>query len=63
MEHGKSSARTLALLQKIIDPLAYRMIGCHQDRDILGVVQASGLKITRVERSLAGIMYFIWIKP
>ncbi|WP_261132214.1 class I SAM-dependent methyltransferase [Bacillus sp. Marseille-Q3570] len=64
LEHGKSTNRLLRGLQKGIDPLAYKMIGCHQDRDILGYVIASEqLEVVKVERALAGFFYFIWARP
>ncbi|WP_349409607.1 class I SAM-dependent methyltransferase [Pseudalkalibacillus sp. SCS-8] len=63
MEHGVSSVKTIAWLQKQVDPLAFRLIGCHQDRDIQGYLAESNLKCEKVERALAGALYYIWAKP
>lgn len=63
MEHGKSTNSTLAWLQKRLDPVAFNKIGCHQNRDISGFVSESRLTTVKVERSLAGFLYFIWAKP
>lgn len=63
LEHGESTNRLLRFMQKGIDPIAFKMIGCHQNRKILHEVQSSNLEILKVERAVAGILYFIWAKP
>ncbi|WP_408010499.1 class I SAM-dependent methyltransferase [Pseudalkalibacillus sp. A8] len=63
LEHGKSTNRILRGIQKGIDRIAYKMIGCHQARDILGFVEESPLEVMKMERALAGFMYFIWARP
>ncbi|SHF36594.1 Ubiquinone/menaquinone biosynthesis C-methylase UbiE [Seinonella peptonophila] len=63
LEHGKSTNRMLSILQKAIDPLAFKMIGCHQDREILHYVNSSNLEVLNVNRSIAGLLYFIWARP
>ena len=63
MEHGQSSYKLLQWVQHAYDPLQYRFIGCHADRNILQLVQQAGLKITKCERKFMGIMYLIWAKP
>ncbi|MGM7700171.1 class I SAM-dependent methyltransferase [Pseudalkalibacillus sp. Hm43] len=63
MEHGKCTNRVLAWGQKQLDPLAYKMIGCHQDREISRFVVESDLEVHKFERALAGFLYFIWAKP
>jgi len=63
MEHGISSNRVFAAAQKLLDPVAYRFIGCHHNRDIMGLVEASPLQVERVEHYMAGILHLIWCRP
>lgn len=63
LEHRKSTNRLLSVIQKGIDPFAFKMIGCHQDREILHYVQSSNLELLKVERAIAGLLYFIWARP
>jgi ubiquinone/menaquinone biosynthesis C-methylase UbiE len=63
MEHGQSSYKLLQWVQHAYDPLQYRFIGCHADRNILQVVQQAGLEITKCERKFMGIIYLVWAKP
>lgn len=63
MEHGISTNRLLAWLQKNLDPLALKFVGCHQDRNISEIVKKSSLKLIREERYMAGYLYLIWAKP
>ncbi|MCM3609857.1 class I SAM-dependent methyltransferase [Planococcus sp. MERTA32b] len=63
LEHGLSSNKPLAWLQKSLDPLSVKMVGCHTNRDISGLVKRSKLQFIREERYLAGNVYLIWGKP
>ncbi|QHJ69986.1 class I SAM-dependent methyltransferase [Planococcus halotolerans] len=63
LEHGISSNKPLSWLQKSLDPLAVKMMGCHANRDISGLVKSSKLNFAREERYLAGNVYLIWAKP
>ncbi|RAZ81300.1 class I SAM-dependent methyltransferase [Planococcus halotolerans] len=63
LEHGISSNKPLSWLQKSLDPLAVKMVGCHANRDISGLVKSSKLNFAREERYLAGNVYLIWAKP
>jgi len=63
MEHGLSTNKPLALLQKTLDPLALKFVGCHQNRNITEIVKKSNLKLVREERHMAGYLYLIWAKP
>lgn len=63
LEHGISTNKPLALLQKTLDPLAVKMAGCHANRDISGLVRSSKLQLIKEERYLAGNVYLIWAKP
>ena len=61
--HGLSTNRPLALFQNAIDPLALKLVGCHQNRDISKMVSMSKLKVMKEERYFAGYLYLIWAKP
>ena len=63
LEHGISRYGWIHWLQNRFDALQYRKIGCHANRDILGIVRQSGLQINRYERKLLGALYLIWAKP
>jgi ubiquinone/menaquinone biosynthesis C-methylase UbiE len=63
MEHGLSSNKAICFAQKALDPLACRMMGCHQNRDILHLVQASPLKIVKAERYMFGMLHLLWCVP
>lgn len=60
MEHGLSSNKLLAGMQRLVDPAAVMIAGCHQNRDIAGIAETSGLNIIKEERYLAGSVYLIW---
>jgi len=61
--HGLSTNRPLALFQNAIDPLALKLVGCHQNRNISEIVNKSKLKVIKAERYFAGYLYLIWAKP
>lgn len=63
LEHGKSSVLPIAWLQDLFDPLQVRTIGCHTNRDILGLVSRSPLIIEQHESHLFGMIHLIWAKP
>ncbi|PKH12172.1 class I SAM-dependent methyltransferase [Planomicrobium sp. MB-3u-38] len=63
LEHGLSTNKPLAWLQKSLDPLAVKVAGCHANRDISGLVKSSKLQFVKEERYLAGNVYMIWAKP
>jgi ubiquinone/menaquinone biosynthesis C-methylase UbiE len=63
MEHGISSNAIFAVLQKTIDPLAYRFIGCHQNRDIMGIIRSSGIIVEKTEHYLAETVHLVWARP
>lgn len=62
MEHGLSRYAPIAFGQRLFDPLAYRFIGCHYDRDILALVEQSPLIIERAERLMAGMLHLLWCR-
>lgn len=63
MEHGISRKKPLSAVQKLIDPLSLKVVGCHQNRNIEAVVKQSNLKIERIERFALGCVYLIWASP
>ncbi len=63
LEHGLSRHKVLQLLQKAVDPLTMKVIGCHQKRDISALAGESALEITRLERHRLGAIYLIWATP
>jgi ubiquinone/menaquinone biosynthesis C-methylase UbiE len=63
MEHGVSSAYPLAWLQKVLNPLAYRWVGCHQNRDIMDIIRSSGILVERAEHLWAGTIHLVWARP
>lgn len=63
MEHGISDSKSLGMLQKLIDPLSLKIVGCHQKRDIKQLVEISRLKTTHIERFAIGCVYLIWALP
>ncbi|WP_342563020.1 class I SAM-dependent methyltransferase [Paenibacillus sp. FSL R7-0345] len=63
MEHGISSNPALSLALKALNPLLYRIYGCHHTRDILSLVRDSGLTINKVESHWQGMVHLIWASP
>ncbi len=62
MEHGISSNQIVGLMQKGINPIFRRVVGCNLDRDIVGIVQ-SKLNIAKMEHHMIGAVHLIWAKP
>lgn len=63
LEHGLSSNPVLAYGQKVVDSLAYRIVGCHHNRDIMKLVGDSPLQIHHAEHVMAGMVHLIWCEP
>lgn len=63
MEHGLASSKVLAAAQKALDPLLFRMIGCHHNLDVIGLIDASPLQMERAERHVAGMVHLLWCRP
>lgn len=63
MEHGISSNCIVSALQKTLNPLLYRIYGCHHTRDILGLIRESGIHIERVESYSLNMIHLIWARP
>lgn len=63
LEHGVSSNAVISLMQKIGDPILYRIIGCHQTRNITELTEESGLSVERMESRWFNTVHLIWAKP
>jgi ubiquinone/menaquinone biosynthesis C-methylase UbiE len=63
MEHGISSNPAVSALQKALNPLLYRVYGCHYTRNILGQIRESGLKINKVESYWLNMVHLVWASP
>lgn len=63
MEHGISSNLAISTAQKILNPLLYRVYGCHHTRNIPELIRTAGLTIDRVESHWMNMVHVIWAKP
>lgn len=63
MEHGISSNFIASAIQKTLNPLLYRIYGCHHTRNILELITESGIKIEKVEGYWLNMVHLIWAKP
>lgn len=63
MEHGISSKMLVSAIQRTLDPVLYRMIGCHHTRNITELVEQAGISIQSVERHWLEMFYMIRAKP
>lgn len=63
LEHGISSIGIISTLQKTINPLYHRSFGCHQTRNILQLIQASGMKIISVDSYWMNLVHLARLKP
>lgn len=60
LEHGLGSNILLKSAQYVANPFARQMSGCNWNRNIIQIVNQSGLRIQRMERYWSGMMYLIW---
>ncbi|RXZ78527.1 class I SAM-dependent methyltransferase [Paenibacillaceae bacterium] len=63
MEHGISSNLPVSAVQQALNPLLYRIYGCHHTRNILGLLRESETKIVKVESYWLNMVHLIWAKP
>ncbi|MUG68439.1 methyltransferase domain-containing protein [Paenibacillus campinasensis] len=63
MEHGISSNLAFSAVQKTLNPLLYRVYGCHHTRDIIRLIRKSDLKINKVESYWLNSVHLIWASP
>ncbi|MEC0254783.1 class I SAM-dependent methyltransferase [Paenibacillus lautus] len=60
LEHGMSTNRFLGAMQHLINPAGRRISGCHFNRDMIHIANASELNIVKTERYWNGIVHLIW---
>ncbi|WP_244520368.1 class I SAM-dependent methyltransferase [Fictibacillus solisalsi] len=63
LEHGISSNFLISTLQRALDPLAVKTVGCHQNRNIMKLVNHSPLDIQKAEHHWLNVFHLIWAKP
>ncbi|WP_274362812.1 class I SAM-dependent methyltransferase [Paenibacillus thermotolerans] len=63
MEHGISTNAAVSAVQKTLNPMLYRLLGCHHTRDIPGLVRAAGIDIAATESYWFDMVHLIWAKP
>lgn len=63
MEHGISSHSVIASMQRFLNPLLYRMNGCHFNRNIPQLIKESGLRIEKMEQYWLNMLYIITASP
>ncbi|PJN51851.1 hypothetical protein PAEVO_49440 [Paenibacillus sp. GM2FR] len=60
LEHGMSTNQFLGAMQHLINPAGRRISGCHFNRDMIHIANASELNIVKTERYWNGIVHLIW---
>lgn len=63
IEHGLSPNPVLSALQRGLDPLLYRLSGCHHTRNIRELVQEAGLRILWEESRWLDMVRLIRARP
>ncbi|MNJ43492.1 putative methyltransferase YcgJ [compost metagenome] len=58
-EHGISTNRTYSWFQNRLDGLSVKLLGCHQNRDILQMVNDAGIVIEHMERMMLNSVILI----
>ncbi|MEF2965813.1 class I SAM-dependent methyltransferase [Paenibacillus sp. M1] len=63
MEHGISSNPVISVLQRTFNPLLYRVYGCHQTRDVQGLLRESGMNIDSMESHWLNMVHLVRARP
>lgn len=63
MEHGLSSNFLLAFAQRVLDPIIFRVEGCHHNRDMMKIIESSDLVMTTAQHYWAGCIHLVWAHP
>lgn len=58
-EHGISESQIIASIQNKVDPLAKRIIGCHQNRPMIKMIRELPIKIETHESFAKGIFHIV----
>jgi ubiquinone/menaquinone biosynthesis C-methylase UbiE len=60
LEYGLSRYGWVKWLQQKWEPVHYRRMGTHINRDMLGIISGSSLMVKKVEIKYAGIVCLVW---
>lgn len=63
IEHGISSYAVVSVIQRMLDPLLFRFIGCHHTRNIPELIRQSGMRITHEESQMLNMVHLLHVKP
>lgn len=63
LEHGISTHPILKQVQKGLNPVNHKMVGCHLKRDMQELLDISRLEIVHMESHLKGIIRLMWVVP
>jgi ubiquinone/menaquinone biosynthesis C-methylase UbiE len=63
LEHVRSPARPLAVVQRVLSPLNERAIGCHLDRDTFGLAHSLGFSSITSESRLFDSVRLVVARP
>jgi ubiquinone/menaquinone biosynthesis C-methylase UbiE len=63
LEHVRSTAAPLALLQRVLTPMQVRSQGCHLDRDTISLAQSLGFRCEVVESRLCNAVRLVVAQP
>ncbi|PLR89775.1 class I SAM-dependent methyltransferase [Bacillus sp. T33-2] len=63
MEHGISSNPVISIIQRALDPILFRLNGCHHNRNIVELVQKSGMVIEAADSHWMNMVHLIRAKP
>ncbi len=58
LEHGSSSYFSISLLQKVLNPLAHTISGCHYNRDIMRIIDQWIFR-SKIERYWLNIIHLV----
>ena len=63
LEHGVGNNALMKWGQQIVDPLQYKLAGCHLNRDIRALIGLSDLELVSLRRKMLGMIYLVQAVP
>lgn len=63
LEHGISTNRVFSFFQNRLNSVTYRRVGCHQNREIIRLINESNLTIKHVENHWFNSVHLVWATP
>jgi ubiquinone/menaquinone biosynthesis C-methylase UbiE len=63
LEHVLSSARTVAVVQRVLSPLQARSVGCHLDRETVQMAQSLGFTCDIMQSRLCNAVRLVVAEP